>query len=103
MAGSGFRQGSIAVPHRSNATRWVVLVSLRRRAMLGFVWAYSGFIGQRLLSLLTTAVLARLLLPADFGLIAFALLVLGLIDALCDFGIKDALIYMSGPVETAAD
>ncbi|MFO1055791.1 MAG: lipopolysaccharide biosynthesis protein [Dongiaceae bacterium] len=78
-------------------------MSLGRRAGIGIAWAYGAFLGQKLLNLLTTAVLARLLFPADFGVIAFALVVVGLIDAVRDLGVKDALIYDADEGGEAAD
>jgi O-antigen/teichoic acid export membrane protein len=78
-------------------------MSLAGRTRAGIAWAYSAFVAQRILGFVTTTVLARILFPQDFGLIAFALLVVGLIDALRDFGLKDAVIYASDPVGDAAD
>ena len=78
-------------------------MSLARRAGLGIAWAYGAFVGQRLLTLATTAVLARLLFPADFGVIAFALVLLELVDAIRDSGIRDALIFAPGAMDEAAD
>jgi lipopolysaccharide exporter len=67
------------------------------------VWAYGSMAGERALSLLTTALLARILYPSDFGVLALALVALGYIDALRDFGIKDALIYSADRREKMAD
>ena len=47
---------------------------------------------DRLLGLISTLVLARLLLPADIGVIAMCSLVIGLIDVLLDLGVGTALI-----------
>ena len=46
----------------------------------------------RLIGLLSTPVLARLLLPADFGLVAMAWLVVGLLEICSSFGLDYALI-----------
>jgi lipopolysaccharide exporter len=78
-------------------------MSLAARAGVGIAWAYGAFVGQKLLNLLTTAVLARFLFPADFGVIAFALMVVGLLDAFRDLGVKDALIYDADADGEAAD
>lgn len=53
--------------------------------------------------MLSTAVLARLLVPADFGLIGYSLLLLNFVEAARDLGIKDALIYSSEDLEETAD
>jgi O-antigen/teichoic acid export membrane protein len=68
-------------------------LSLTTRTIKGAFWAYAAYIGQRLFTLVTTAILARILVPADFGLVSFALLILGFFDAFSGFGIRDALIY----------
>ena len=47
--------------------------SIGTRTLRGMFWAYGSFVGVRLASFITTAVLARLLLPKDFGLIALAM------------------------------
>jgi PST family polysaccharide transporter len=66
------------------------------------MWAYIAFFGEKLIVFGTTAVIARYLVPDEFGLIATALLVLALADALRDLGLKDALIYI-GEEEGHAD
>lgn len=55
-------------------------------------WSYGSFMGVRLASLLTTAVLARLLVPKDFGLIALALTFMSFLDMLQGLGVADALV-----------
>ncbi|HRD49367.1 MAG TPA: lipopolysaccharide biosynthesis protein [Candidatus Competibacteraceae bacterium] len=47
---------------------------------------------DRLIGLVSTLILARLLVPADFGIIAMASLVIGLADVLLDLGVNVALI-----------
>lgn len=47
---------------------------------------------DRLIGFASTLVLARLLLPEDFGIVAMASLVVGLIDTLLDLGVGSALI-----------
>lgn len=48
---------------------------------------------DRLIGLISMVVLARLLTPADFGIIAMASVVVGLIDVLLDLGVNIALIH----------
>ncbi|MBN2470628.1 MAG: lipopolysaccharide biosynthesis protein [Anaerolineae bacterium] len=67
------------------------------------LWAYTVFFGSRLVTIVSTAILARLLVPADFGLIGYALLLLNFVEATRDLGIKDALIYSSDRLEDTAD
>ncbi len=44
--------------------------------------------------LAATAVLARLLTPEDFGLVAFALVLISIADVVGDFGVAQALIHL---------
>lgn len=47
---------------------------------------------DRLLGIVSTLILARLLMPADFGIIAMASLVVILVDTLLDLGVNAALV-----------
>jgi lipopolysaccharide exporter len=47
---------------------------------------------DRLIGLVSTMILARLLLPEDFGIVAMASIVVGLVDTLLDLGVGTALI-----------
>jgi O-antigen/teichoic acid export membrane protein len=51
---------------------------------------------DRLVGLISTLVLARLLVPDDFGIVAMASLTVGLVDALLDIGVAAALIHKRG-------
>ncbi len=55
-------------------------------------WAYSSYVGGRVLILVSTAILARLLTPEDFGLVALAITFMALLDGLADLGLGSALI-----------
>lgn len=59
-------------------------------------WAYGSYVGGRVLVLASTAVLARLLTPEDFGLVALALTVMALLEAVADLGVGHALIVDTG-------
>ena len=48
---------------------------------------------DRLIGLVSMIILARLLVPADFGIIVMASVVVGLIDVLLDLGVSTALIH----------
>jgi len=52
---------------------------------------------DRLIGFVSTLILARLLVPADFGIIAMASLVIGLVDVLLDLGVNVALIQNRNP------
>src|SRR5438552_2759198 len=78
-------------------------VKLVQSALRGLLWAYASFFGSRLVTMLTTAILARLLVPEDFGVIGFAIVLLNFVDATRNFGVNEALIYNDKRVEDAAD
>lgn len=58
----------------------------------GIKWTSMSTFGRRILALLANIILARLLAPADFGLVAMAAVVLGFIDIFKDLGTGAALI-----------
>jgi O-antigen/teichoic acid export membrane protein len=68
-------------------------MSLGRQAAQGAIWNYSAFLVSKGLLFFATLVLARLLTPAEFGLVSMALLVITVLDVLRDFGIGSTLIY----------
>jgi lipopolysaccharide exporter len=63
-------------------------------------WAYSAYVGGRLLVLVSTAILARLLTPRDFGVVALALVFTVFLEATKGVGLGQALIVAS-PEEEA--
>ena len=65
---------------------------LRSQALAGTRWtALATALGTGL-QLLQVAVLARLLAPADFGLMALVLVVLGFVQSYVDLGLSQALM-----------
>ncbi|WP_168190341.1 lipopolysaccharide biosynthesis protein [Luteithermobacter gelatinilyticus] len=60
--------------------------------MKGTIWYVAMRWGIRLLGFVSSAVLARLLMPEDFGLVAIVLVVSGLVSLLFEFGVNMALI-----------
>lgn len=69
--------------------------SLGTRAARGMLWAFGSYGGGRLLVLISTAILARLLTPADFGLVALALTFIAVLDGVSTLGLGQALIVQS--------
>jgi O-antigen/teichoic acid export membrane protein len=57
-------------------------------------WAYGSYVGGRILVLVSVAILAHLLDPSQFGLVAFALTVTALLDTISDIGVSQALIVV---------
>jgi polysaccharide transporter, PST family len=66
--------------------------NLRGAVLKSAGWSVAMRWAIRLLGLASTAVLARLLTPGDFGLVAMAMLVVGFVDAWLSFGLDTALI-----------
>ena len=66
---------------------------LGRSALRALAWSALSFGGIRVLSLATTLVLARLLVPEHFGLMAVATVVVNLANMAQDMGVQAALIY----------
>lgn len=58
----------------------------------GIKWTSMSTFGRRIMALLVNIVLARILAPADFGLVAMAAVVMGFIDIFKDLGTGAALI-----------
>ncbi|MFL5734135.1 MAG: lipopolysaccharide biosynthesis protein [Chloroflexia bacterium] len=71
--------------------------------MQGAIWSYGGFLASKGVLFVATLLLARLLSPADFGVVGMALLVITVFDILRDFGIGSALIQRSRDTAAAAD
>jgi O-antigen/teichoic acid export membrane protein len=73
--------------------------SLGTRTSRGMLWAYGSYVGGRLLVLISTAILARLLDPTDFGLVALALIFTALLESVSDLGVGQALVVFRGDEE----
>jgi len=59
-------------------------------------------LGTQLLNFLATLILAKLLVPSDFGIVAIAQLIVTIAQIVRDLGLAQALIYRAGDVEEAA-
>jgi O-antigen/teichoic acid export membrane protein len=78
-------------------------LGIAQSTIKGIFWVYASFLGGRLFTLISTAILARLLLPDDFGVIGFALIFFAFIEVARNFGVNEALIYSSDNPEDTAD
>jgi lipopolysaccharide exporter len=67
-------------------------VELRRQALAGAKWTGAATLASALLQFLQVAVLARLLRPEEFGLMALVLLVVGFAQAFADVGLSGAIV-----------
>lgn len=82
----------------SEATRGVT-----RKAIRGTLWTYLSYIAGKLLSFVTTVILARLLLPEEFGLVGYATVAIQYLGVVNTLGMGTALISRRERVEEAAN
>ena len=66
--------------------------SLGTKTLKSAFWAYGSYVGGRLLVLVSTAILARLLAARGFGLVALARSCSRLLETFRDLGLSQALI-----------
>jgi O-antigen/teichoic acid export membrane protein len=71
--------------------------SLLARTARGAGWVMAWRLGMRVLGLVSTLVLVRLLVPADFGLVALATGFVQTIDGMMDLGTQEAVIREAHP------
>ncbi len=73
------------------------MTSLRHRMASGARWTVSIRVVERVIGFVSTLVLARLLAPADFGVVAMGTAIQGILSSLTEFGFTKALIRMRRP------
>jgi lipopolysaccharide exporter len=69
--------------------------SVGTRTVRGMFWAYGSYVAGRALVLVSTAILARILTPADFGVVAIAVVFIGFLETFNDLGMTQALIVVA--------
>ena len=69
--------------------------NLAGRTVRGMYWAYGSFVGLRLTTVVVTAILARLLVPKDFGLVAIATTLMAFLEVFQGIGISQAIVIAS--------
>lgn len=67
-------------------------MSLRKQAVSGMIWTFLQQFGSQLISFAVSMVLARLLLPEEFGLIGMLTIFMGIGSALFNGGLTSSLI-----------
>ncbi len=77
--------------------------SLLIRTARGAGWVMAWRLGMRLLGLISTLVLVRLIQPADFGIIALATSFMQTIDGMLTLGTEDAVVREATPGRTFYD
>ncbi|MCD6225793.1 lipopolysaccharide biosynthesis protein [bacterium] len=73
--------------------------SLKKKVLRGGVWVFILRIFQRGLEFIRTIILARLLVPKDFGLMGIAMLTMSALNSFSQTGIKEALIQKQGGIK----
>lgn len=66
--------------------------SIRQKTILGLVWSFAERVGTQLISFVVSIVLARLLLPEEYGVISIVFVIISLCDVFVDSGFARALI-----------
>src|SRR5665647_572990 len=67
-------------------------MNLETRTVRGIGWSASSQIARLLMQILISAILARLLVPSDFGLIAMVTVFSSFVSVFSDFGLTSAII-----------
>jgi PST family polysaccharide transporter len=78
-------------------------VSLRDKTLQATFWFAIATYSSTAITFATTLLLARLLAPTNFGLVAIASLVINILQLFRDLGLGQALIYWQKDIEKAAD
>ena len=78
-------------------------LSLKQKAIRGGFWVFLARIVSRVFSFLRLVILARLLMPEDFGLTGVALLSLATLETFSETGFNQALIQKKKNIENYLD
>ena len=65
---------------------------IKSRGLKGSIWNFLNMMVNQLKTFIVSLILARLLMPADFGLVSMALILNSILDFLVDFGFSSAII-----------
>lgn len=72
---------------------------LAKITVKGTLWNYTSFVLSKGLIFVSTMILARILVPEDFGLLSMGLVAINYLDMLNELGVGPALIYQRGDLE----
>lgn len=75
-------------------------MSLRKTAISGVFWTFSQQFGMQIISFCVSIVMARLLLPEEFGLIGMITVFMAVGQSLMDSGLTQSLIRTENPDQT---
>lgn len=68
-----------------------------REILTNFIWKFAERCGAQLISFLVSIVLARLLMPTDYGIIALCMVFIYILQVFADSGLGTALIQKKSP------
>lgn len=77
--------------------------ALARKSLSNIVWSYAAFVGAKLLNFVSIVILARLLGPEDFGLMAFCVAAIAYFEIVSRFGLGSALISRREDLDQTKD
>jgi lipopolysaccharide exporter len=75
----------------------IILAGVRGKLAKGTVWISAAGAVTNFLSFISTIVLARFLVPADFGLVALATTILAILSSVTDLSLTSALVQHRNP------
>ena len=78
-------------------------MSLKDKTLHGILWVSLSSILLKFINFTVSIILARLLEPQDFGLVAIALIVVNFFEIFHDLGIRPALIHRKDDSDAAAN
>jgi O-antigen/teichoic acid export membrane protein len=76
------------------------MATLKKQAISGMVWTFAEQFGAQFISFIISVVLARLLVPSDFGVIAIFGVVIAIASTIVDGGLVSSLIRTNNPDES---
>ena len=74
-------------------------MSFKKKALSGIFWSSIQTFGTQCVSFVISIILARLLLPEEFGLIAMITVFMGIGNTLLNAGLGESLIRTKDPTE----
>ena len=76
------------------------LQEVKNKGIAGVLWGVLGKLSTHIITFIVTVILARLLAPSDFGLVAMAMIFVYFTQTFMDFGLTSAVIQKKDPTET---
>ena len=67
-------------------------MSLKQKALSGFIWTYAEQSGGQIINFFVNILLARTLFPADFGILGLLFVFITIANVLVDGGMKISII-----------